>query len=1085
MINIPISQNQTSITFLYKFIFFVLLFICSSVSYGQGATCEVSEPFCSDASGELVFENVTGVSSTTSIGCLSSTPNPAWYFLRIDQLGRLEFDIIQWVDTNGNNIPDGTERRLDVDFIAWGPFSTSDSNCTDLARACDTNGDGVANENCPNNTAGHDFYLTNADNTNIVDCSYDGASVESFIIPDAQIGEYYLLLVTNFANTSGKIKLEQRNLGNTGAGETDCSIVITPFSDRDVCGNDPIEIDGTTTDAVIYQWAVFNETTMMFDDIPGETNPILTVSVSGTYQLTVEDIDGNSVIEDIVVTFYDEPVIANTPQNFTMCGSSDGMAEFDFSLNDNLILGTQDPGVFLVSYHTSQDDAENNRNAIPNRTNYTSITTEVFARIGRNDLTSCAVITSFQLTANPAPILSDTQFDYTICEVLDATPNETELSFAAMLAGLRDSSDQSTTLLDATEPLSIADFVITYHRSMADAENDVNPVADNSIINNGTVLFVRVENNEASNPTGCFNIDNIATITIEVSQIPGVNTNVPDDIECATSTADQNIRIFDLTENDANISVAANSPDVEVIYYASMADFNASTPIANPNAYTNLSNPQTIIAQVVNPVSGCISNEIVDFDLVVNPIPILADTNFSYAICEDMDATPNEDNVDFSEMLTNLIASNSSLSELLDGGEPIALADFNVSFHLTDVDAMSSMNPITDGAALTDGTILYVRVENPITGCFNTDNIAQITLSINSKPNAIAVTAPYEVCETEVGSSIGIFDLTLYNDEVTGEDPVPASYAFTYRLSADETSDVIAAPETFEGTTGQIIYVWIEDTTSGCVSEIGNFTLQVNPLPVVIYREDGIECTNINGDLAINLGQDLGTGYIYDWTPDNDPDGDGVENPIFEIRNLTETTTFSLTIQDISASTVTSCENTYEVELTPTFPPIGLEVDIQSDAFSGFFMVTGVPDIGLGNDADYEYQLDDGEFQDSPTFTNLRGGEHTMTIRNRYGCGAEITTSFILIDYPRFFTPNGDGFNDVWRIEHIENQENAIIYIFDRSGKLLKQLVPGEAWDGTYNGRNLPASDYWFRVEYTEPRDNTSRVFKANFSLKR
>ncbi|HET8838647.1 MAG TPA: T9SS type B sorting domain-containing protein, partial [Flavobacteriaceae bacterium] len=91
-----------------------------------------------------------------------------------------------------------------------------------------------------------------------------------------------------------------------------------------------------------------------------------------------------------------------------------------------------------------------------------------------------------------------------------------------------------------------------------------------------------------------------------------------------------------------------------------------------------------------------------------------------------------------------------------------------------------------------------------------------------------------------------------------------------------------------------------------------------------------------------------------------------------------------------------------------------------------------------------------------------------------------------IIDYQTFFTPNGDGYNDTWNILGIGNQPGAKIYIFDRYGKLLKQLSPtGPDWDGTYNGRPMPSDDYWFLVEYIEPLDGTLRTFKASFTLKR
>ncbi|NRD23372.1 T9SS type B sorting domain-containing protein, partial [Winogradskyella litoriviva] len=59
-------------------------------------------------------------------------------------------------------------------------------------------------------------------------------------------------------------------------------------------------------------------------------------------------------------------------------------------------------------------------------------------------------------------------------------------------------------------------------------------------------------------------------------------------------------------------------------------------------------------------------------------------------------------------------------------------------------------------------------------------------------------------------------------------------------------------------------------------------------------------------------------------------------------------------------------------------------------------------------------------------------------------------------------------------------------YIFDRYGKLLKQLSPdGSGWDGTFNGNLMPTSDYWFTVEYDEPTTDIRKEFKAHFTLKR
>ncbi|MEM7185867.1 MAG: T9SS type B sorting domain-containing protein, partial [Bacteroidota bacterium] len=132
----------------------------------------------------------------------------------------------------------------------------------------------------------------------------------------------------------------------------------------------------------------------------------------------------------------------------------------------------------------------------------------------------------------------------------------------------------------------------------------------------------------------------------------------------------------------------------------------------------------------------------------------------------------------------------------------------------------------------------------------------------------------------------------------------------------------------------------------------------------------------------------------------------------------------------------------------------------------------------------YIFQLDDGPFQDSGTFNGVEPGNHIVTIKDANGCGS-VSIELGIIDYPRFMTPNQDGFNDTWNIIGIANGDpSAKIYIFDKFGKLLKQLSPqGTGWDGTYNGNPLPSSDYWFRVEYKE--NDTQKEFRGHFTLKR
>ncbi|MET0759133.1 MAG: T9SS type B sorting domain-containing protein [Flavobacterium sp.] len=133
----------------------------------------------------------------------------------------------------------------------------------------------------------------------------------------------------------------------------------------------------------------------------------------------------------------------------------------------------------------------------------------------------------------------------------------------------------------------------------------------------------------------------------------------------------------------------------------------------------------------------------------------------------------------------------------------------------------------------------------------------------------------------------------------------------------------------------------------------------------------------------------------------------------------------------------------------------------------------------------YLYQLDYGPLQANPVFENVALGTHTLTVYDANGCSPPITRDNVLvINYPTFFTPNGDGYNETWNIFELSDQLNSKISIFDRYGKLLKEISPGGlGWDGTYIGHPMPSTDYWFCVEYME--QSISKKFKSHFSLKR
>ena len=138
-----------------------------------------------------------------------------------------------------------------------------------------------------------------------------------------------------------------------------------------------------------------------------------------------------------------------------------------------------------------------------------------------------------------------------------------------------------------------------------------------------------------------------------------------------------------------------------------------------------------------------------------------------------------------------------------------------------------------------------------------------------------------------------------------------------------------------------------------------------------------------------------------------------------------------------------------------------------------------------GGSGNYEYQLDGGNWQTSSIFQNVVGcQDHIVKVRDAEGCSNEPESTVTILSYPKFFTPNGDGFNDFWNIKCLRNSAG-LVSIFDRFGKLLKQFKTTSAgWNGTYNNNLMPTNDYWFLVTYYD-ENGIEKEFRSHFTLRR
>ena len=263
-------------------------------------------------------------------------------------------------------------------------------------------------------------------------------------------------------------------------------------------------------------------------------------------------------------------------------------------------------------------------------------------------------------------------------------------------------------------------------------------------------------------------------------------------------------------------------------------------------------------------------------------------------------------------------------------------------------------------------------------------------------------------------------------------------------------------------------------TINYCEGTPLTFSITVNPTPQPVLQ-NGFICVNQKTGIvnkAYTLDSKLNrTDYTFEWYYNSFR----IEEATTETYEANKEGDYELIAIHKNTGCV-SYSTTAHVEAT--FPGLELDID-QTTAFEG---ASTLSINVIGGNATYEYQLNNDEFGTLNVFRDLKAGLYIVTVRDTNGC-TYLSKDIYILGYPKFFTPNGDGFNDRWNIIGLVNQANAKVYIYDQYGKLLKQILSGDSgWDGIYNGFPLPASDYWFTVEYTNK--GIATTFKSHFTLK-
>jgi gliding motility-associated-like protein len=824
----------------------------SQIDVAGGESCDEVQPFCSDNTGQFVFSNVTNVDGDGPVGCLNSADQPAWFFIRVEQTGRLEFLIEQNTSSNFNGA------GIDVDFIAWGPFGTPDSNCDNLDSDC-------AGGNCPNNTDNPNFYLNNLDNSNIVDCSWSALSVESFTIPDAVAGQFYLLLISNFDDIDGFIRLTQTNFGDGGAGSTDCSIISGDLGpDQQVCEGETVILDGTPTSgtAATYDW--FLDEGTGFVQLVGENNATLTINDnrSGTYRVIVTDIDGNDASDEVVITFYPQPTIGSLAfTTYEQCdtdNNENGFFTFDLlALFANDLLDGQDPTVFDVVFYQSQADADANTNPIANPATYTNqvafVADEIFARVVVRDApnTCTPATTRFELLVLPNPTINNTS-NYELCDD-DADGDDTNGIVQSFVLSTKDAD-----ILGGQDP---ADFTVSYYLTAADADSGTNALDKiNPIANTSTPqeIYVRVENNA----TGCYSSLATASFNLIVNTLPVVN----DPVLLEECDDDQNgFFAFNLTT--ANPLISANAANETFRYYPTETDAeNATNEILNPTNYTNASDTNDAVWVRTITVNGCLRISRIDLIVTNTVIPNTFERTFEQ--CDDfldINGNSNGNNNDTDGITTFDLGSNIT-NDIIELFPLNQRPNITVSYYENETDANNSVNAIPDIREYRNinsptSQQIYIRVENSANNsCLYVGT--HITLIVGEVPEALGV-AGLDICDNDLDGDdtngfVQNINLEAQTLDILGPQSITDFTVTYHETAADATagSNALSSPYTNTVQNGQTIYVRVTDNVSGCYTDRSSFEVNVRPLPVITDVVELRQCDDdTDGRSPFNLNE--------------------------------------------------------------------------------------------------------------------------------------------------------------------------------------------------------------------------------------
>ncbi|MFD2727537.1 T9SS type B sorting domain-containing protein [Hyunsoonleella rubra] len=756
--------------------------------------------------------------------------------------------------------------------------------------------------------------------------------------------------------------------------------------------------------------------------------------------------------------------------NTTGGTDTDGRITFDLTQRETEILNGQSSSDFSITYfedptYTAQIGAPGSFN------NTISGGQTIYVRVTNNLFSDCYTDTSFQIEVFELPVVNSPN-TYAQC---DDDSNDGQALFNLTLDDIK----------EEINPDHLTDgLVFTYYETQLEAENATNPIPNPDAYQDAPgftpeTIWIRVEN-----PNTC---SRVVPINIEVnpSSAALASYNPSPKYECDDGTDFRDgVATFDLTDIRDEISnTIFPSINVTVHFYESQIDAeleNNEIPNISAHQNTNSPNVQAIWVRVKSDLGNdCLGLEEFPNLLNVEALPEAFPVNVAPQC--DMDTTD--------AVLSFPFDTSQVESDVLNGQ---SLANVTVSYTYLDQTGTQVTTTNLPNPFLTENQTITVRLTNNNTSdpdgpCFDETTVDFV---IYEQPIASTV-SPQIVCDGDAGDIDDDgnfeFDTSTFASTILGTQ-TNMDIFFDY---IDENGATITEAPALPNplfSTSQTITVEVVNPLDASCSANTTIELTVNPLPDFDINTNERICSS-DPTFSIDLTPieaDPTEIFTYEWRWTNS-NGTVVDQLITNDRVLPVSTpgTYKITLTKTDG---TGCSRSREVLVEGSQSPILDEENVRVSNPS-YSHTVEIIDLSLLGEDDYEFALQKVEdnsspsYQSSSVFRNIPPGFYTLYAIDSGQICQPNTLDLAIIGYPQFFTPNGDAYNPYWQIKGISatNQPNSIIQIFDRYGKLIKQLSPSErGWDGTFNGQLMPTDDYWFKVFLQD-----GRTFMGHFTLKR